>query len=65
MFPEIRDCGFEVELFDLSKKVFELQYIKIEDMKVTKSSDLDGNVILEELPSNSPAWWRKVEMGTS
>lgn len=63
VLPEIRDCGFEIEVFDLPKSVFALQHIKIEDMKVTKSSDIGDEIILEELPKKNPKWWCKVENG--
>ena len=63
VLPEIRNCGFEIEVFGLPKSVFELQHVKIEDMKVIKSSDISDEVILEELPNKNPKWWCKVEDG--
>ena len=63
VFPEIRDDTFGVELFNLPKGVYELQSIKIQDLKVIEESKITDEAILEELPLNNPAWWCKVEDG--
>ncbi len=63
VFAEIRNARFEVELFGLPKEVYPIRAIKIEDMEVIKSANVDDKTILDELPNNDPKWWCKAENG--
>ncbi len=62
IMPEIRHNTFMCELFNVSNDN-ETPSIRIDGMKVTRSSDLTDAQILEDLPLHDPHWWCKVEDG--
>lgn len=59
IMPEIRNQCFECEL-DCSVEIFP---IKIKDLKVISESQIEDSIILNDLPTNEPKWWCKVEDG--
>ena len=62
IMPEIRNNTFMCEVFNSSSDD-ETPAIRIDEMKVTRSSDLTDAQILQDLPLNDPHWWCKVEDG--
>lgn len=62
IMSEIRANTFECELFDVPRDV-EIHEIGIDEMEVTRESDITDEDILEDLPEKNPNWWCKVEDG--
>ena len=59
---EIRGKNFLCELSNVPD-FYEVSSICFEDLIVTKSSNIEDQVILNDLPLNDPHWWCKVEDG--
>jgi len=59
---EIREKAFYVVLTINGCDVAEGS-VKIKDLELVKSSDIDDDVILRDLPGKNPEWWCKVVDG--
>ena len=62
ILAEIRENTFECELFNVPKDV-EIYEIRVDEMEVTRESNITDQDILEDLPGQNPNWWCKVEDG--
>ena len=61
--PEIRDSDFCV-FFDDENDINNYgRPIKIEDLEVVESSNIENDDILMDLPAKNPKWWCIVEDG--
>ena len=60
---EIRDNTFYVYFDENDGCIGDELPIKIEDLEVVKSSNIENYVILRNLPAKNPKWWCIVEDG--
>lgn len=63
ILSEIRYNTYEVVFSDKEGKDYAQTEIHIEDLEVVRSSDINDEDILEDLPAQNPGWWCKVEDG--
>ena len=63
IMSEIRSNKYEVVFSDKEGRDYAEIEIFVGDLEVVKSSDVEDEDILEDLPGHNPAWWCKVENG--
>ena len=59
----MRDDEFKVVFSDTNGRDYAEIEIFVGDLKVVRSSDLNDEDILKDLPGHNPEWWCKVEDG--
>lgn len=63
IFAWLRDCEYEVIFSNPDGTDYADELIHVRDLRVTRSSDITDEDILEDLPLHNPNWWCKVEDG--
>lgn len=62
VISESRQATFMVE-FMRDTKTISIMPVYVGDIQLVEASDVTDEDILEDLPSNDPSWWCKVEDG--
>ncbi len=62
VISESRKATFMVE-FMRDTKTISIMPVYVGDIQLVEASDVTDEDILEDLPSNDPSWWCKVEDG--